>query len=48
MTSHNLYWAIDSEFMMSGSKAKATDVHSIQFSNGCDSSTFIESEGELR
>ena len=47
MTSHNPFWAIDSEFMMSGRKARDTDVHSIQFSNGSDS-TFIESAAELR
>jgi DNA polymerase family B len=45
---HDLYWAIDSEFMMSGRKAHATDVHSIQFSNGLDSSTFIETASQLK
>lgn len=48
MTSHQLFWGIDSEFLMSGRKAGATDVHSVQFSNGYDSSTFIETASQLR
>ena len=48
MTSHNLYWAIDSEFLMSGRKALADDVHSIQLSNGSNCSAFIESASQLK
>jgi len=46
-SSRELYWALDSEFMMSGRKARASDVHSIQFSNGINS-TFIENNAQLR
>jgi len=44
---NELYWALDSEFLMSGRKARASDLHSIQFSNGIDS-TFIENKSQLR
>jgi hypothetical protein len=46
-SSRDVYWALDSEFMMSGRKGNANDVHSIQFSNGVDS-TFIENRWQLR
>ena len=42
-----MYWAIDSEFMMSGRKARASDVHSIQFANIDGTSFFITTKSEL-
>jgi hypothetical protein len=45
---NSVFWAIDSEFMMSGRKGKAGDVHSIQISNGEGSSFFIQTKGELK
>jgi len=43
------FWALDSEFMMSGHVNAPEDVHSVQFSNGDLSSTVVlESASELK
>jgi hypothetical protein len=45
---YEAFWGVDSEFMKSGRRARASDVHSIQFSNGIDSHFFIESASQLK